>query len=34
VAGGDSEVLSNGLDNGGTTAAAELAWGLKDCELG
>lgn len=34
VAGGDSEVLGNGLDNGGTTAAAELAWGLMDCELG
>jgi hypothetical protein len=28
VAGGDSEVFGNGLDNGGTTAAAELAGGL------
>lgn len=31
VAGGDSEVFGNGLDNSGTTAAAELAWGLEDC---
>jgi hypothetical protein len=30
VAGGDSEVLSDGLDDGGTAAAAELAGGLQN----
>lgn len=28
VAGGDSEVLGDGLDDGGTTTATKLAWGL------
>jgi len=34
VAGGNSEVLGDGLDDRGTTAATELAWGLEGRELG